>query len=191
MAPSTPKYESVPRTDTDLDVPASVSGSDDDNSGSDDDAEYTGRAKRRSLVNDERSRFDRETLGGQEEVERLLTVGAEKRRNKRAKRGELGRLEQGGKSETSSISGGDESPVRAGEVAPKVGFLGGEKAHERVGLLTFDSATDTSEEVRQIRPDICGHRSGVPCSSLRSVQCHGLPPPHQQQLHQLHAKDAQ
>lgn len=150
MAPSTPKYESVPRTDTDLDLPASVSGSDDDdNSGSDDDAEYTGRAKRRSLVDDERSRFDRETLGGQEEVERLLTVGAEKRRNKRAKRGELGRLEQGGKSETSSISGGDESPVRAGEVAPKVGFfLGGEKAHESVGLLTLDFATDTSEEVR-------------------------------------------
>lgn len=118
MAPPTPKYESVPRTDTDLDAPASLSGSDD--SGSDDDAEYTGRAKRRSLVENERSRFDRETLGGQEEVERLLAVRTEKRRNKRARRGELGRMEQGGKSETSSVSGGDESPVRAREVTPKV-----------------------------------------------------------------------
>ncbi|KAM0714843.1 hypothetical protein Q7P37_009307 [Cladosporium fusiforme] len=117
MAPPTPKYESVPRTDTDLDAPAGLSGSDD--SGSDDDAEYTGRAKRRSLVDDERSRYDRETLGGQEEVERLLVGRAETRKNKRARRGELGRLEQGGKSETSSISGGDESPVRSREVTPK------------------------------------------------------------------------
>lgn len=120
MAPSTPKYESVPRTDTDLDAPASLSASED--SGSDDDAEYTGRAKRRSLVDDERSRFDRETLGGQEEVERLLAVRTETRRNKRPRRGELGKLEQGGKSETSSISGGDESPTRSREITPKVGY---------------------------------------------------------------------
>jgi hypothetical protein len=108
MAPSTTKYEDVPHGDADLDVPVS------DYSESDDETEYTGRTKRQSLVESERGRYDRETLGGHEEVERLLTVGGtERSRNKRPRRGELGRLEQGGKSESSSVSGGDESPARA------------------------------------------------------------------------------
>lgn len=107
MAPPTTAYEKVPRADADLDAPIS------DYSESDDEAEYTGRTQRRSFAESERGRYDRETLGGQEEVERLLTVGSERSRNKRARRGELGRLEQGGKSESSSISGGDDSPVRA------------------------------------------------------------------------------
>jgi len=107
MAPPTTAYEKVPRADADLDAPIS------DYSESDDEAEYTGRTQRRSFAESERGRYDRETLGGQEEVERLLTVGSERSRNKRARRGELGRLEQGGKSESSSVSGGDDSPVRA------------------------------------------------------------------------------
>jgi hypothetical protein len=108
MAPPTTEYEKVPRADADLDAPVS------DYSESDDEAEYTGRTKRRSFAESERGGYDRETLGGHEEVERLLAVdGTERSRNKRARRGELGRLEQGGKSESSSVSGGDESPARA------------------------------------------------------------------------------
>ena len=107
MAPSATEYEKVPRAG-DLDAPVS------DYSESEDEADYTGRTQRRSFAGSERGRYDRETLDGQEEVERLLTVGGTARsRNKRARRGELGRLEQGGKSESSSISGGDESPARA------------------------------------------------------------------------------
>lgn len=113
MAPSTPNYEKVPRADEDLDAPVS------EDSDSDDAADYTGRVKRRSLAEVERSRYDAETLGGHEEVERLLVSGDEKRRNKRA-RGELRRLEQGGKSETSSLSGGDESPVKVRDHTRKV-----------------------------------------------------------------------
>jgi hypothetical protein len=113
MAPSTSDYEKVPHADNDLDAP-SCGDSDNDDAG-----EYVGRVKRRSLAEVERSRFDAETLGGHEEVERLLVTGMEKRRSKRA-RGELRRLEQGGKSETSSISGGDESPVRVGGYTRKV-----------------------------------------------------------------------
>jgi hypothetical protein len=106
MAPPTTEYKDVPRADADLDAPCSDY--------SEDEAEYTGRTKRRSLVESEKGRYDRETLDGHEEVERLLTVGGtERSRKKRPRRGELGRLEQGGKSETSSISGGDESPARA------------------------------------------------------------------------------
>lgn len=113
MAPSNPDYEEVPRVDNNLDAPGS------EDSDSDGATEYTGRAKRRSLAEVERSRFDAETLGGHEEVERLLVDGGEKRKSKRA-RGELRRLEQGGKSETSSISGSDESPVRTRDYTRKV-----------------------------------------------------------------------
>lgn len=117
MAPSTSDYEQVPRADnyTDATTRSSVS----DNSDSDDAQDYTGRIKRRSLAEAERSRYDAETLGGQEEVERLLAPSNEQRRSRRA-RGELRRMEQGGKSETSSISGGDESPVRSGQHTKKV-----------------------------------------------------------------------
>jgi len=117
MAPSTSDYEKVPYADNDTDAVArsSVSGDSD----SDDAMEYTGRTKRRSLVEGEQTRYDAETLGGQEEVERLLVSGNEKRRSRRA-RGELRKLEQGGKSETSSVSGGDESPVRVGQYTRKV-----------------------------------------------------------------------
>ena len=117
MAPSTSDYEQVPRADnyTDAITRPSVS----ENSDSDDAQDYTGRTKRRSLAEAERSRYDAETLGGQEEVERLLAPSNEQRRSRRA-RGELRRMEQGGKSETSSISGGDDSPVRTGQYTRKV-----------------------------------------------------------------------
>ena len=117
MAPSTSDYENVPREDdyTDATMRPSVS----EDSDSDDALDYTGRTKRRSLAEAERSRYDAETLGGQEEVERLLVSGNENKRSKRS-RGELRRLEQGGKSETSSISGGDESPVRTRQYTRKV-----------------------------------------------------------------------
>ena len=117
MAPSTLEYEKVPRADVDLDAPGGSSGS--ENSDSDDAVDYTGRAKRRSLAEEERRRFDAETMGGQEEVERLLAVGNEKRRSKRA-RGELRRMEQGGNSETSSVSGGEESPISVRNYSRKV-----------------------------------------------------------------------
>lgn len=107
----------MPRADIDLDAPGGSSGS--ENSDSDDAVAYTGRSKRRSLVEEERRRYDAETMGGQEEVERLLAAGNEKRRSKRT-RGELRRMEQGGKSETSSVSGGEESPVRARNYSRKV-----------------------------------------------------------------------
>jgi hypothetical protein len=117
MAPSTSDYETVPRADdyTDAVIRSSVS----EDSDSDDALDYTGRTKRRSLAESERIRYDAETLGGQEEVERLLASGNGTKRSKRSK-GELRRLEQGGKSETSSISGGDESPVRARQYTRKV-----------------------------------------------------------------------
>jgi CelD/BcsL family acetyltransferase involved in cellulose biosynthesis len=114
MAPSTSDYAKVPRADDNLDAPGSE-GSD-----SDDAAQYTGRAKRRSLAEGDRSRFDAETLGGHEEVERLLVDGGEKRKKSKRTRGELRRMEQGGKSETSSISGSDESPVRTRDYTRKV-----------------------------------------------------------------------
>jgi CelD/BcsL family acetyltransferase involved in cellulose biosynthesis len=117
MAPSTSDYEKVPRADDDIDAVVRSSASGD--SDSDDAMEYIGRTKRRSLAEDERTRYDAETLGGQEEAERLLVSGNEKRRTRRA-RGELRKLEQGGKSETSSVSGGDESPVRIGQYTEKV-----------------------------------------------------------------------
>lgn len=117
MAPSTSDYEKVPRADLDLDAPVGSSGS--ENSDSDDGAEYTGRSKRRSLAEEERRKYDAETMGGHEEVERLLAAGDEKRRSKRS-RGELRRMEQGGKSETSSVSGGEESPVRVRDYSRKV-----------------------------------------------------------------------
>lgn len=123
MPPSKQDYEKVPHADEDRDAPEGLPGS--EASDSDDEGlEYTGRPKRRSLAESERLRFDRETLGGQEEVERLLSVGSEKMRsgNKRARRGEVGRMEQGDKSETSSISGGDESPARVGEAGRKVSY---------------------------------------------------------------------
>jgi hypothetical protein len=114
MAPPTSNYEQVPRADNDLDAPGS------EDSDSDNAAEYTGRAKRQSIAEAERSRFDAETLGGHEEVERLLVDRGEKRRSSKRSRGELRRLEQGGKSETSSISGSDESPVRTRDYSRKV-----------------------------------------------------------------------
>ena len=117
MAPPTSDYEKVPRADVGLDAPKG--SSDSENSDSDDANEYTGRAKRRSLAEEERRRYDAETMGGQEEVERLLAAGNEKRRSKRTK-GELRRMEQGGKSETSSVSGGEESPVRVRDYSRKV-----------------------------------------------------------------------
>lgn len=117
MAPSTSDYEHVPRADDYTDTVTRPSVSED--SDSDDALDYTGRTKRRSLAEAERSRYDAETLGGQEEVERLLVAGDEQKRSRRS-RGELRRMEQGGKSETSSISGGDESPVRARQYTRKV-----------------------------------------------------------------------
>lgn len=117
MAPSTSDYEEVPRADNYTDAVMRPSVSED--SESDDALDYTGRTKRRSLAEAERSRYDAETLGGQEEVERLLVSGNDKKRSKRS-RGELRRMEQGGKSETSSISGGDDSPVRTGQYTRKV-----------------------------------------------------------------------
>ena len=120
MAPSTSNYEEVPRADDYTDTDAVMRPSVSEGSDSDDALDYTGRTKRRSLADAERSRYDEETLGGQEEVERLLVSGNENKRSKRS-RGELRRLEQGGKSETSSISGGDESPVRARQYTKKVG----------------------------------------------------------------------
>jgi hypothetical protein len=117
MAPSTSDYEHVPRADEYTDAVTRPSVSED--SDSDDALDYTGRTKRRSLAEAERSRYDAETLGGQEEVERLLVAGDEHKRSRRS-RGELRRMEQGGKSETSSISGGDESPVRARQYTRKV-----------------------------------------------------------------------
>lgn len=117
MAPSTSDYEEVPRADNYTDAVMRPSVSED--SDSDDALDYTGRTKRRSLAEAERSRFDAETLGGQEEVERLLVSGNDKKRSKRS-RGELRRMEQGGKSETSSISGGDDSPVRARQYTKEV-----------------------------------------------------------------------
>ena len=117
MAPSTSDYEQVPRADNYTDATMRPSVSED--SDSDDAQDYTGRTKRRSLAEAERNRYDAETLGGQEEVERLLASGNDKKRSRRA-RGELRRMEQGGKSETSSISGGDESPVRNGQYTKKV-----------------------------------------------------------------------
>ena len=76
MAPSTSDYEQVPRADDYTDAVMRPSVSED--SDSDDALEYTGRTKRRSLAEAERSRYDAETLGGQEEVERLLVSGKEK-----------------------------------------------------------------------------------------------------------------
>jgi CelD/BcsL family acetyltransferase involved in cellulose biosynthesis len=114
MAPSTSDYAKVPRAGNDLDAPGS------EDSDSDNAAQYTGRAKRRSLAEADRSRFDAETLDGHEEVERLLIDGGEKRRSSKRSRGELRRMEQGGKSETSSISGSDESPVRTRDYTRKV-----------------------------------------------------------------------
>lgn len=121
MAPSTLDYEKVPRAEMYQDAPAGTSAS--DQSDSDDAGVYTGRTKRRSLADMERSRYDQETLGGQEEVERLLVARSEKRKSRRPKRGELGRLEQGGKSESSSISGEDHSPMRSFEDTRQVGRL--------------------------------------------------------------------
>jgi len=120
MAPSTSDYEKVSRADdidyTDAVLRPSVS----EDSDSDDALAYTGRTKRRSLAEAERSRYDAETLGGQEEVERLLVSGNEKKKRSKRAKGELRKLEQGGNSETSSISGGDESPVRARPYTRKV-----------------------------------------------------------------------
>jgi len=127
MVPPSTEYAKVPRADTDLDAPLS------DYSESEDEADYTGRTQRRSFAESERGRYDRETLDGQEEVERLLTVGSERIRNKRSRRGELGRLEQGGKSESSSISGGDESPARAVQEKPRPVSLSYRKIAVMVG----------------------------------------------------------
>lgn len=109
------EYARVPRADDDDDDSA---GASDSEHGSD----FTGRAKRRSSL----AEFDRETLGGQEEVERLLSVapGGGGGSGRRARRGLVGRMEQGGESERSSVSG-EESPVRFEKVSLLRGVIGG------------------------------------------------------------------
>lgn len=137
MAPPTLDYNKVPDTELYRDAPEGRSGSEE--SDSDDAADYTGRAKRRSIAESERARYDQETLGGQEEVERLLAPGSDKRKGRRPKRGELGRLEQGGKSESSSVSGEDESPARTSEYTKQVSGVGGLGGDDRgIDLLILE-----------------------------------------------------
>ncbi|KAL1590582.1 hypothetical protein WHR41_00866 [Cladosporium halotolerans] len=118
--PPPAEYARVPRADDD-DGGASAS----DRESEYDDGDFTGRAKRRSsLAESERERrFDRETLGGQEEVERLLSVAGGGGSGRRARRGLAGRMEQGGESERSSVSG-EESPVRFEKQGKKAGKYG-------------------------------------------------------------------
>jgi len=75
--------------------------------------EYTVRSAQRNRRSEDRRRYDRDTLGQEDEVETLLAAG--EKGSKRSRKGALRRLEQGGQestSESSSLSDSSEDGLR-------------------------------------------------------------------------------
>lgn len=129
-----PDYEKLAAADRSATEDREGFGSDSGN----DEEEYSRRSTQRYRRSEDRRRYDRETLGQEEEVETLLAVG-EKGSKRKSRKGALRRLEQGGQestSESSSLIDSSEDDLRRlGEVQHSSKQVGQAKQHEGMRAL--------------------------------------------------------
>ena len=124
-----PDHEKVPTTDHGATEHRDDFGSDSGNEGED----HTARSAQRNIRSEDRRRYDRETLGQEDEVEALLAAG--EKGGKRSRKGALRRLEQGAQestSESSSLIDSSEDDLRRLDEVQ----VGQARKYDGVGVLS-------------------------------------------------------